>query len=50
MSDKVPDSPAFVDNDHDYVYPAEWEEQETVWLAWPTFENVRGMSINCGWF
>jgi agmatine/peptidylarginine deiminase len=36
---------SLIDNDHDYVYPAEWTEQETVWLAWPTFETVQGFQI-----
>lgn len=31
-------------SNNDFRFPAEFEEQEAIWLGWPVYENVKGIS------
>ena len=36
------DSLSGVAADSSFRFPAEWEPHESIWLSWPTYENVKG--------
>jgi agmatine deiminase len=45
VSNTIHGAPAQNPADFGYSVPAEWEPQESVWLAWPTWEPMAGTSM-----